>query len=39
VEEEEEMKTPLSAAFEDGKDLKNTNEKSCGSCIQVIVKS
>jgi hypothetical protein len=27
------------SAFEDGEDLESTNEKSCGSCIQVIVKS
>jgi hypothetical protein len=39
VEEEEEMKTPLPLAFEDGEDLKSTNEISCGSCSQVIVES
>ncbi len=39
VEEKEEMKTPLPSAFENGEDLENTDEKSCGSCIQIIVKS
>jgi hypothetical protein len=39
VEEEEEMKTPLPLAFEDGEDLESMDEKSCGSCIQIIVKS
>jgi hypothetical protein len=39
VEEEEEMKTPLPLASEDGKDLKSTNEKSCESCNQIIVES
>jgi hypothetical protein len=32
VEEEQEMKTPLALKSEDGKDLENTKETSCGSC-------
>jgi hypothetical protein len=39
VEEEEEMKTPLPSAFENGEDLESMDEKSCKSCIQIIVES
>jgi len=39
VEEEWETKTPLASKSENGEYLKNTYEKSCGSCNQIIVES
>jgi len=39
VEEERETKTQLASESENGEDLKNTYEKSCGSCNPIIVES
>jgi hypothetical protein len=39
MEEECEMKTPLTSKSKDGEDLQRIEEESCGSCSQIIIES
>jgi hypothetical protein len=39
MEEEREMKTPLTSKSKDGEDLEKIKEKSCVSCSQIIIES